>query len=127
VLSSAERLSGEGYALIAFTIRTPAFQNGSGFQGQPHVRFALEWCTPTSGFKGVEANPLSILLCSQSIKQSNSYLGWDPANTISVPTLLQSWRGGNVFGEMADSSYAHNNTCAGICHGSRLIRGDMSF
>jgi hypothetical protein len=54
-------LSGEKYA---FTVRTPAFQNGSGFQGQPHVRFALEWCTPITGFTCVEPDSLSIMLCS---------------------------------------------------------------
>jgi hypothetical protein len=28
---------------------------------------------------------------------------------------------------MADSPYVHDNICAGICDGSRLVRGDMSF
>jgi hypothetical protein len=117
-------LSGEKYA---FTMRTPAFQNGSGFQGQPHVRFALEWCTPITGFTSVEPDPLSILLYSPSIRQSNSYKRWDPANNDSVLDLLQSWRGGNVFGEMADSSYVQSSTCVGICDGSRLVRGDLSL
>jgi hypothetical protein len=124
VVSTQERVSGEKHA---FAVRTPAFQNGSGFQGKPHVRFALEWCTPITGFKGVEPDPLSIMLCSPSIRQSNSYKSWDPANNDSILALLQSWRGGNVFGETADSSYVQSNTCAGIGDGSRLVRGDMSF
>jgi hypothetical protein len=124
VVSTQKRLSGEKYA---FTVRTPAFQSGSCFQGQPHVRFALEWCTPITGFTGVEPDPLSIMVCSPSVRQSNSNTSWDPSNNDSILALLQSRRGGNVFGEMADSSYVQSSTCAGICEGSRLVRGDMSF
>jgi hypothetical protein len=90
VVSTQERLSGEKYA---FTVRTPAFQNGSGFQGQPHVRFALEWCTPIIGFTGVEPDPLSILLCCPSIRQTNTYMSWDPANNDSILAMsLAKWR-----------------------------------
>jgi hypothetical protein len=48
VVTTQERLRREKCAL---TVRTPAFQNGTNYQGQPHVRFALEWCTPVTGFK----------------------------------------------------------------------------
>jgi hypothetical protein len=87
VVSSQERISGEGYS---FTVGTPAFQNGSGFQGQPQVRFALEWCAPITGLKGVEPDSLSILLCSPSIQQSNSYKSWDPANNDSFLAILKA-------------------------------------
>jgi hypothetical protein len=124
IVSTLRRLSGETYT---FTVRTPEFHNGSGFQGQPHVRFALEWCTPIAGFKNVEPDPLLFMVCSPSIQQSNSYKSWDPTNNDSVLALLQSWHNDNVFGKMADSSYVQSNVCAGICDGSRLVRGNMSF
>ena len=124
VVSSQERLGGTA---AAFTVRTPAFQNGSGFQGQPRVRFALEWCTPVSGFQGIAPAPLSLLLCSPSVQQSNTWKSWAPADNDAVLALLQSRGGDNVYGEMADSPYVQSSACAGLCDGSRLVRGDMSF
>jgi hypothetical protein len=94
VVSSQDHESGEGYS---FTVRMPTSQNGPGFQGQPQVRFALEWCTPITGLKGVEFDPLSILFCSPSTQQSCSHKSWDPANNDSVLALLQFWRGGNIW------------------------------
>jgi hypothetical protein len=124
VVSSKERIGGTA---AAFTVRTPAFQNGSGFQGQPRVRVALEWCTPVSGFQGIAPAPLSLLLCSPSVQQSNTWNSWAPADHDAVLALLQSRGGDNVYGEMADSPYVHSSAGARLCDGSRLVRGDMSF
>jgi hypothetical protein len=124
VVSSAERCRGEG---LPHRSKRPAFQNGSGFQGKPHVRFALECCTPITGMKGVELDPLAIMHCSPSIQRSNSYKTWETGNHDAVLAFMQSWRGDSVYGEMADSHYVQSNTCAGICDGSQLVRGDMSF
>jgi hypothetical protein len=114
----------------AFAVHTPAFQSGNGFQGQPHVHFALEWCTPitpSTGFKASYTRPPFALNLLPSIQQSHSYKRWDPANNDSVLACLQSWRVSHFFGEMPDSSHVHSNTCTGMCDGSRLFRGDMAF
>jgi hypothetical protein len=77
--------------------------------------------------KGVEYDPLAVMLCSPSIQQSYSYKMLETGNHDDVLTFLQSWRGDNVHGEMADSPYVQSKMCAGICDGSQLVRGSISF
>jgi hypothetical protein len=91
------------------------------------VRFALEWCTSVSDFQGIAAAPLSLLLCSPSVQQSNTFKSWAPADNDAVLALLQSRGGDNIYGEMADSPYVQSSACTGMSDGSRLVRGDMSF
>jgi hypothetical protein len=122
VVTTQERLRREKCAL---PVRTPAFQNGTNYQGQPHVRFALEWYTPVTGFKVVE--PDQACCAHPRSSNQNFHKSWDPANRDSVIAPLEFWRGNNMYGDIADSSYVQSNTCAGICDGSRLVRGGMSF
>jgi hypothetical protein len=120
VVSSKNRLGGAKRAPLPC-----ARQNGSGFHGQPRVSFALERCTLVSGFHGTAPAALSLVSCSPSNRQSNTFKSWAPADNDAV-LALQSHGGDNyIYGDRAGNPYVQSSVCAGLCDGSRLVRGDM--
>jgi hypothetical protein len=101
VVSSYERLGG---STAAFTVRTLTLQNGSGFHVQPRMRFALEWCTPVSGFHGIT----SFVSSSCKYRHEHARSGrsllphaglvlWDGAHEGFVEVLTQPTDGNSVF------------------------------